>query len=293
MSRIGKQDKTAGNGEQKLPETAVSPAASVASVGSAGQSESGSGAGSGTGSGRDQADKHRQAEKLSDELLVNGLARNPGDKAVGEKAPVGEVTPGIEERVNRIEELITREVVRFRWTGQESVSVTIRPEQGTEIVVHLRQREGQIEAELGLTRGDAARFQGHWQQLNDALAEQNVRLVSGKDMAPPTSMTGTGSGSHQGMGMGMGPGLGSGSGSGSGQGGHSSQGQSQGTEPGWRENPGGTTTDHGSSDRRRAPEVQMMEAERSGSGTRRNTPPRRALRAAGSVARPEGWEFWA
>ncbi len=274
MRRGGKQDKSAGNGEQKLPETADQLPGSVVSAGSTRE----------PGPRRANPAGDGPAEKLSDDALVTGLARSREDKAVGRTGPAGEVVPGMEERVNKIEELVTREVVRFRWTGQESVSVVIRPDPGTEVVVHLRRREGRMEVELGMARSEAARFQGHWQQLHDALAEQNVRLLPGRDMTAAPSTAGTGAGFQQGAGQG------SGSGPGSGQGGNPSQGQPPGSESAWRENLGGTA-DHGASDRRRASELQQAEVERH--GTRGKTPARRTVRVAGAEVRPEGWEFWA
>ena len=209
--------------------------------------------------------------------MVTAVGRGRDDKARGGAGVVEDAGATVEARVNKIEELVTREVVRFRWTGQESLSVVIRPDEGTEVVMHLRQRDGQVEAMLGMTRGEAAKFGGHWQQLHDALAEQNVRLMPSRENAPALQPAAAGAG------MNMGTGSGSGSGSGAGSGGQA------GTGTEWRD---GYASGHDerSSDRRRAPEYAATEVERSVTTTASR---RRAATASGHGGRPDGWEFWA
>jgi len=270
MRRAGKQDKSAGNGVQKLPGTADLRAGSAGSAAPTAD----------TGVRRAQGSGDGVAEVIADGALLAGVTRGRDEKARGGIGLAGEMSPTTEARLQKIEELISKEVVRFRWSGQESVSVMIRPEEGTEVEVHFRQREGQMEAVLGMARGEAARFNGHWQQLHDALAEQNVRLLPGREPAQALNPAGAGTNLN----------MGTGSGSGSGPGGNPSPGNQQGSGSEWRDGFGGGL-DERSADRRRAPEVAPFERERP--GARGTTPGRRAVRSAGPVGRPEGWEFWA
>jgi hypothetical protein len=270
MRRSGKQDKNAGNGVQKLPGTADEHAGTASPAVSTGDAAV----------RRPQSPKEGTPQVMVDEALLAGAARGRDERVRGGLGVAGEVSPASEARLQKIEELISKEVVRFRWSGQESVSVTIRPEEGTEVVVHLRQREGQMEAMLGMARGEAARFNGHWQQLHDALAEQNVRLLPGRESAQALNPAGAGANLN----------MGSGSGSGSGPGGNPSPGNQSGAGTEWRDGFGGAA-DERSADRRRAQEMPAFDGERP--VTRGTTPGRRPVRSAGPVGRPEGWEFWA
>jgi hypothetical protein len=272
MRRGGKQDKSAGNGVQKLPGTADVHAGAASPVVSTGDA----------GVRRAQPLKDGPSEVMVDEASLILAARGRDEKTRGGLGLAGEVTPASEARLQKMEELISKEVVRFRWSGQESVSVTIRPEEGTEVVVHLRQREGQMEAMLGMARGEAARFNGHWQQLHDALAEQNVRLLPGRESAQALNPAGAGANLNMGTG--------SGSGSGSGPGGNPSPGNQSGAGAEWRDTFGGAA-DERSADRRRVPDLAAIDGERP--VTRGTTPGRRPVRSVGPVGRPEGWEFWA
>jgi hypothetical protein len=270
MRRGGKQDKSAGNGVQKLPETADAHDGSASPAVTTGDA----------GVRRGQPLKDGRSELVVDEASLILAARGREEKARGGLGLAGEVSPGSETRLQKMEELISKEVVRFRWSGQESVSVTIRPEAGTEVVVHLRQREGQMEAMLGMARGEAARFNGHWQQLHDALAEQNVRLLPGRESAQALNPASAGANLN----------MGTGSGSGSGSGGNPSPGNQSGAGTEWRDGFGGAT-DERSADRRRVPDMAAFDGERP--ATRGTTPGHRPVRSVGPVGRPEGWEFWA
>jgi len=294
MKRAGKQDKSAGSGLQKLPEV-VEPRTVTGA------------AASGTGLAFRDGGSRRSAsglEDLAQPVLEHGALGGGTDVRVeglrSGVAALSEATRSLEARVGKMEELVQREVVRFRWSGQESVSVLIRPEPGTEVTVQLRQREGQIEATLGMTRGDVARLSSHLQQLHDALADQNVRLIPSREMSSFTSSAnpsqggstavntsgGTSTGFGSGSGSGFGPGSGPHSGWGS-PGGNSSNG---GTE--WREFLGSGTGDR-SPDRHRTLLRQEAEAERERQPVPPEESPRRLGRGLASRLKPDGWEFWA
>ena len=259
---------------QKLPGTADLRAGSAASAGVARD----------VGTRRTNSVWDGVTDVMTEGAMLGSLARGRDERTRAAMGLAGELSPSAEARLNKIEELITKEAVRFRWTGQESVSVVIRPDAGTEVVVHLRQREGQVEAMLGMARGEAARFQGQWQQLHDALAEQNVRLVPGRESGQ--ALNPAGAGTH--LNLGLGSGSGSGPGGNPWPGGQSGAGTGNGTE--WKDGFGGTADDR-SADRRRSAELVAGEVERLGARSARTAKP--VARRTGGVARPEGWEFWA
>ena len=283
MRRGRKSEKTAGTEVQKLPGSAeVRPGSAAVSGREAGGRRAGS-------------PWEGVTEGSVLDAIVAGAGRTRDERSRGDLGAIGIPGASMEARVNRIEEMISREVVRFRWTGQEAVSVLIRPEEGTEMMVHLRQRDGQLEAMLGMGRGEAARFGGHWQQLHDALAEQNVRLLPSREMSASLNPAGGGASLNGSPGSGPGHGSGHGSGwnppsggqSGSGLGMGMGMGTGAGTD--WREGQGGATHDH-TPDRRRGADGWPGEGEAARS--RNATPAGRPGRGK-PVANPEGWEFWA
>lgn len=91
--------------------------------------------------------------------------------------PRAEAGEAAVEKVQRLASLMTREIVLFRRSGEDAVSVVLRPDAGTEVRVRIRHRADGIDLAVRVERGDAAALQGHWHQLRDALAEQQVRLL--------------------------------------------------------------------------------------------------------------------
>ncbi len=79
--------------------------------------------------------------------------------------------------VERLEQLVSREVTVLRKLRAESLTVVLKPDQHTEMVLQLhRHPDGPIEATLRCDPDVSRRFQGHWTQLQDSLAQMNVRL---------------------------------------------------------------------------------------------------------------------
>ena len=79
--------------------------------------------------------------------------------------------------MDRLERSITREVVTVRQLNVDSMTVVLRPDPRSEIVLSLRQHNGQVEASA---RCGPATFQAlnrDWSGLQEALAQMNVRLL--------------------------------------------------------------------------------------------------------------------
>jgi len=80
------------------------------------------------------------------------------------------------EAVERVSKLIGRETVLFRQHASDSMAVVLRPDANTELFLHLSRRDGQIEASVRCERGDFNQLNAMWSQLQEALAQQKVRL---------------------------------------------------------------------------------------------------------------------
>jgi hypothetical protein len=79
-------------------------------------------------------------------------------------------------RVEQINKLVGRETLLFRQHTSDSMAVVLRPDAHTELFLHLSRRDGQIEASVRCERGDFHQLNAHWQQLQETLAHQKVRL---------------------------------------------------------------------------------------------------------------------
>ncbi len=80
------------------------------------------------------------------------------------------------DSLNQVEKLISREVVMVRQSGAESLAVTLKVDSQTSLFLQLTNHNGQVEAAVRCEKGDAGALAGHWAQLQESLARQNVQL---------------------------------------------------------------------------------------------------------------------
>lgn len=73
---------------------------------------------------------------------------------------------------------VNREVAQFKRFNAESMAVVLKPDNQTEIFLHLASRNGQIEIQARFERGDFAALNGQWSQLQQTLSQQGIRLSS-------------------------------------------------------------------------------------------------------------------
>ena len=57
------------------------------------------------------------------------------------------------------------------------MTAILRPDAKTEMVVNMRRVDGTLEATIKVERGDFAGLNQQWSQLQDRLAQQNIRLA--------------------------------------------------------------------------------------------------------------------
>lgn len=80
-------------------------------------------------------------------------------------------------RVDKIGELITREVRMFKRGADDQVDVVLTPDSKTQITLRLQWRDGQVEVQAKCELGDHRSLSLQWAQLQNSLAVQGVRLA--------------------------------------------------------------------------------------------------------------------
>lgn len=86
----------------------------------------------------------------------------------------------------RLHPLITEAALRLQDSGRDSVTVTLRPDPGTELNLEIRVVEGRLEARMEVQTGDAAGLESNWRELQQRLEDHGIRLAD-----PGTALGGT------------------------------------------------------------------------------------------------------
>jgi hypothetical protein len=71
---------------------------------------------------------------------------------------------------------IATEVVTFRRLGTQSVDVSVRPDNQTELSLHLTLNRGQVEVTARVEQGDLQVLKSHWPEVQQTLAQQGIRV---------------------------------------------------------------------------------------------------------------------
>ncbi len=94
-----------------------------------------------------------------------------------------EVIPAALTSLHRVEQLeklhatATDCALLLRQTGKESVSVVIKPDAGTELQLHLRMRDGIVEATAEMHKGSSAALEAGWKELQQRLERQGIQIA--------------------------------------------------------------------------------------------------------------------
>jgi hypothetical protein len=78
----------------------------------------------------------------------------------------------------KIAALMASAVVRLRQTGEDDFEVAIQPDENTEIMLRVTLQGDGAEIHAELRRGDSAAFAARWQELQERLAQQGVKLAA-------------------------------------------------------------------------------------------------------------------
>jgi flagellar hook-length control protein FliK len=93
------------------------------------------------------------------------------------------------DAVEKAQALINDAAVRISKREGAALEVTIKPDAGTELSLHIRFHAGQIEARAVCQRGDYAALQSDWPELQERLSRQGIKL-SGLETPGQQAFTG-------------------------------------------------------------------------------------------------------
>ena len=79
--------------------------------------------------------------------------------------------------VERTHDMMALHAMRLVESNSDSLSVVIKPAVGTELSLELRQRNGGVEAQATLTRGDHQFLSQHWPELQQRLEQRGIKLA--------------------------------------------------------------------------------------------------------------------
>jgi hypothetical protein len=98
-------------------------------------------------------------------------AAPPETLDLSQTAPAG--TPLLE----RTQGMVTLQAVRLRESGTDELRVVIKPDVGTQLSLNLRQRDGVVEVQAVLDRGNFDQLSRHWPELQQQLEARGVRVA--------------------------------------------------------------------------------------------------------------------
>jgi hypothetical protein len=128
------------------------------------------------------------------------FANGNGNAPVADTTPVLNVVdlPSLADArmraVERTHDMMALHSMRLVESKLDSMSVVIKPAVGTELSLELRQRNGSVEAQATLTRGDHQFLSDHWSELQQRLEQRGVKLAA---LGSETSFSANGNGQFQ------------------------------------------------------------------------------------------------
>lgn len=79
--------------------------------------------------------------------------------------------------VDAVHRAIDSGVAQLKKIDKETLSVVLKPDENTQLTLHLKLRQGQVEALVFLNSGDSSALNAEWSQMQERLAQQGVRLA--------------------------------------------------------------------------------------------------------------------
>jgi hypothetical protein len=124
----------------------------------------------------------RKAARLADASSpFVAASMTSGNGTTPQETPdVVHAAPASLHRVEQLEKLhatATECALLLRQTGKESVSVVIKPDAGTELQLHLRMRDGIVEASAEMHKGNSAALEAGWKELQQRLERQGIQIA--------------------------------------------------------------------------------------------------------------------
>jgi hypothetical protein len=167
MSLSSERNEIAGRTENKLP---LAPVSAIGSPDTGGPS---------SGTGGKTLLSFSWHEAPVEPMAIIELSVNGGSPAepVAESAVAAPVRVSGPAPLERLEQMISREVVTVRQTGAESLGVALKLDSNTQLFLQLTTNNGLMQASVRCDRGQFAPEQSQWAELQQSLARQNVELL--------------------------------------------------------------------------------------------------------------------
>jgi hypothetical protein len=170
MSFPSERNEIAGRMEQKLPLAAVS---AVSSGDTGGPSSDGEAKSSLTFSWHEAPSESLTIVDLTGKAAASVVpVTTLADTSVDAPVRASSTAP-----LERLEQMISREVVNVRSAGAESLGVTLKLDPNTQLYLQLTTHNGLVQASVRCERGVFAPEDAQWTQLQQSLARQNVELL--------------------------------------------------------------------------------------------------------------------
>ena len=179
MKKAEKMQKVAGSGEQDLPGNPATGSEELPK----GQKISEKGAAHG-----------EKMDSTAMELPTRvSTSVNPPSETITSAGVAP--TPALDARVlERTHDIVALHAMRLTDTGAESLHVVVKPGNGIQISLELRQSARGIEVSASLHKGDYDQLTQHWPDLQERLEARGVRVSS---LNPPENYTGSSHHFHQ------------------------------------------------------------------------------------------------
>jgi hypothetical protein len=167
MSFTPERNEIAGRVEQKLPPPAIS---AVSSADTGGPSSDG---------GAKSSLAFSWHEAPSESLPIIDLSGQTGSVVapVAEASVEAPVSAASTAPVERLERIISREVLTIRQSGAETLGVSVKLDSNTQVYLQLTNHNGEVQASVRCERGSFAPEDAQWAQLQQSLARQNIALL--------------------------------------------------------------------------------------------------------------------
>jgi len=126
---------------------------------------------------QDEQERFRADGSLGMETAArepNAMEWHEGRPARGFDRPAPDFAPHSADTADRIFLLLLREALLARQYGSDSMAVLLRPDEDTELVLHLSQHHGRLEATVRCERGDLPLLRACWAQVQETMALQRV-----------------------------------------------------------------------------------------------------------------------
>jgi hypothetical protein len=110
---------------------------------------------------------------------LDSLLPAPTHTAVSNSVPVNDLRPPVASPsavLDNIQLRIVNGAMEMRAVRAESMSVVLRPDTHTEMVLNLTMQNGLVDVEARMQRGDGGQLAQQWSQLQQSLSQQGIRL---------------------------------------------------------------------------------------------------------------------